>query len=101
MKIERFGNICKKAGLAPCERVSVDGIDIYIADGYVNKYPRDDIFEPSWRTVWLIGAGEKGDFGRALYFPFNAGVTKQERIKKAVEDATVFARECRKNGRYN
>lgn len=100
MQVERFKSICEKAGLNPCERVTVDGIDIYIADGYVNSSVMDEIYEPSWKTVWLVGVSGKGDIGRSMYFPFGK-VTKEERIKAAVADAMGFAKEAKDNGRYN
>ena len=99
-KIERM---CRAAGVVPCDRRTVNGREVFIADGFsatpevtFQKFDveRADFPLGCYATFWWIfESDEKMSLGRPLFFDFlhdpghSAESKKKMRIAAAVKDA--------------
>lgn len=101
-KIERM---CRAAGVVPCDRKTVNGREVFVADGFSATpevtFQRFDVerkdfplgcYATFW---WVFDTDEKMSLGRPLFFDFlhDAGHTvegkKKMRVAAALKDAAT------------
>lgn len=108
----KIESICRRSGMKPVRRETIDGVEIFIADGFSlmphNHYRRFGV-EPfefpqgMYVTLWWASKGdEKLDIGQPLFFdvmhnPEYANGSKQRaRINAALSTAREFLERRRK-----
>lgn len=108
-KIER---ICRNSGMAPAKRETIDGAEVFIADGFSPpphfNFRRFGV-EPSefpfgmFVTLWWVSKGdEKLDVGQPLFFDafhdkqYTGPDKRRARIATAVNEARSFLDRRRK-----
>lgn len=98
--------ICRNAGMIPAKRSRIDGVEVFIADGFAaqpfltfkkfgvepNEFPYG-----CFATLWWISKGdEKLDTGQPLFFDafhdpqLSAESKKLARINSALQEAKSF-----------
>lgn len=103
---QKMEDMCRAAGMKPVQRTSIDGVEIFIADGSCatpavtfQKFgvDADDFPGGCYATMWWAAyKDEKLDVGRPLFFdlfhnPEFSSTSKQyARINAAVNDAKTF-----------
>lgn len=112
-KIEKM---CREAGMKPARRATIDGVEVFIADGFsapphwaFRKFGINHSEFPMgmYVTLWWASKGdEKLDTGQPLFFePFHnpeigQGSRKLARINAAMKEAKDFL-DLRKRQRLN
>lgn len=98
--------ICRAAGMQPVKRASIQGAEVFIADGFSlpphRAYRRfgieaDQFPKGMYATLWWVSKGdEKLDIGQPLFFqafhdPKNSLADKKMmRINSALKEARAF-----------
>ncbi len=116
MKKNKIERICRTAGMKPVRRDSINGVEVFIADGFSlpphRAYRRFGIGpmefpKGMYATLWWVSQGEdKLDTGQPLFFdvfhdPQYANGSKQlARINSAMTEARTFL-ESRKRARLD
>lgn len=112
MKKNKIESICRRAGMKPVRRETIDGVEVFIADGFSmmpHPYYRRFGVEPfefpqgMYVTLWWASKGDENlDIGQPLFFdvmhnPEYANGSKQlARINTAIKTAREFIAARRK-----
>lgn len=108
----KIESICRRAGMKPVKRDNIEGVEVFIADGFSmmpHTYYRrfgvgsGDFPHGMYVTLWWASKGdEKLDIGQPLFFdvmhnPEYANGSKQRaRINSALQTAREFIERRRK-----
>lgn len=99
-------SMCRAAGMLPVSRQTIDGAEVFIADGFsatpsvtFRKFGLDDKDFPGgcYATLWWVSRQEdKLDIGQPIFFELfhnpemSSGSKKNARINTAVNEAKRF-----------
>ena len=105
----KIESICRRGNMRPIKRDMVDGVDVFIADGFAamphvtyKKFGIEDGDFPfgCYATLWWISSdGEKLDTGQPLFFDafhdkqLGVGSKQLARVNTALKTATEFLRQ--------
>lgn len=108
----KIETMCRNAGMAPAKRATIDGAEVFIADGF--SAPPHWIYRhfgigPTqfpfgmFATLWWASKGdEKLDTGQPLFFDafhdpqYSAADKKRARVNTAIKEAREFLRSRKK-----
>lgn len=108
--------ICRSAGMLPAKRDKIDGVEVFIADGFAANpsvtfktfgVESKDFPFGCFATLWWVSRGdEKLDTGQPLFFDafhdsqYSPASKKLARINTALQEAAAFLKR-RKKARLN
>lgn len=115
MKKEVIEKACRKAGMTPARRTKIDGIEVFIADGFSSQPHRSfarfgveegEFPKGCYATLWWASKDNDLDIGQPLFFDpmhnpeYDLRTKKMARINSAIQEASGFLsrrKEIRKN----
>jgi hypothetical protein len=112
MNKHKIEDICRRGGMVPVWRDTVDGAQIFIADGWSSPphhvhrrfgVEADEFPFGCYVTLWWVSRGEdKLDIGQPLFFDALKVDSRNQkaRISRAIKEASLFMR-CRKKVRLD